>query len=365
MTAAKVPFLKFDEPSEEIKRAISQVLSSGQYFNGSFTRDFISGFSDYVGMPFLVPTANCTDAIEIVLSALELNSEDEVIVPAFTWFSDASMVYWVNAKLIFVDIDLNCFSPGLSAIKEVISSKTKALILPHLFGAVNPEIEAIVDYCKQQNIVLIEDCAQAHGALYNGKRAGSFADISVFSFYPTKNLGAFGDAGCILTKTETLYDRCALLANHGQVERNKHLSLGKNSRMDELQAAVLYCKLPDLDYENKKRRALAEIYHQQLTNTPLILPPIDSNQVFHQFVVLSENRKELRDYLFTKGIETDIHYPTALSDMPVLSNSIGQCPNATKASNEVLSLPIFPNHSVEEILYVCEQVNLFFSASDS
>lgn len=365
MNTGKVPFLKFDEPSEAIKSAIAEVLSSGQYFNGAFTKQLVADFSEYIGMPYMVPTANCTDAIELVLSALELKSKDEVIVPAFTWFSDASMVYWVNAKLVFADIDLSFFSLGLEAIKSAVTTNTKVVILPHLFGMVNPEIQEIVDFCKQGNIKVIEDCAQAHGATLNHKKAGSFADVSVFSFYPTKNLGALGDAGCIMTKDETLFDRCSLLANHGQVARNKHLSLGKNSRLDELQAAVLAKKLPDLDYQNKKRIALAEIYFKRLAGLPISLPKSNTGHVYHQFVILYEEREKLRDYLTAKGIATDIHYPTALSDMPVLSNSIGQCPNATKASNEVLSLPIFPNHSVEEILYVCEQVNLFFSASDS
>jgi len=360
-----IPFLKFDLPSEEVNLALNQVLKKGIYFNGAYAEAFIRDFSAFIGMPHMVPTANCTDAIELVLRALDGTAEDEVIVPAFTWFSDASMVEWAGLKLIFADISLECFGLTLASIKSVVTKKTKAIILPHLFGQVNPEIIQIAAYCKAHHIVLIEDCAQAHGAEQLGKKAGSFADISVFSFYPTKNLGALGDAGCILIKDATLSENLKLLSNHGQLARDTHISLGKNSRMDELQAAVLVAKLPILDADNKKRRSLAAIYHEKLKHLPLQLPTVDDGHVYHQFVIFSVLRDRLKAFLLSEGIETVIHYPNALSDIKVFASNTSVMPKARKAASQALSLPIFPNHSAEEILFVCDAIDRFFSNSDT
>ncbi len=362
MNKISVPFCKVDKPNETVRASIEQVLASGIYFRGAFTKHFSADFSAYIGMPYLVPTANCTDAIEIVLRGLNLRTDDEVITPAFSWYSDASMISWVGAKPVFADIDATTFMLTLASIKQVVTLNTKVLLLPHLFGMVCPEVREIADFCREKRIVLIEDCAQAHGATLNGNKAGSFAEIAVFSFYPTKNLGALGDAGCILTKNKQLRDSFSLIANHGQLKKDEHILLGKNSRMDELQAAVLAAKLPELDFENKKRVALAEIYFEQLKDLPIHLPIRFQGNVYHQFVVKTLTRNALIDFLANGGIETAIHYPHALSDIEVFGSTTGTCQKATEAASQVLSLPIFPNHSADEVLYVCEQIRGFYSA---
>ncbi|MFQ3213721.1 MAG: dTDP-4-amino-4,6-dideoxygalactose transaminase [Marivirga sp.] len=362
MKPTQIPFLKFDDTDEIVETAVKEVISSGVYFNGLFTQNFKEKFTEYVGRKYMVPTANCTDALEIVLRSLDLLPDDEVIVPAFGWYSDASMVRLVGAKLLFLDIDLKTFSVSLKGLEAVYNKKVKALVLPHLYGLISPEISGIQDFCKQHAIYLIEDCAQAHGSTAIDGRAGTFGDAAVFSFYPTKNLGGIGDAGCILSDNAADVHLFTMLAKHGQTTRNTHEILGINSRMDEIQAAILTKRLPLLNYTNRQRRELAEIYFQKLRHFPIVLPLNNAGHVFHQFVVLSKQRDELRNFLLEKGVETAVHYPTALYMMQPFSSAVDlSCPNALNAAQEVLSLPIYPNHSVEEILFVCEQIALFFS----
>jgi dTDP-4-amino-4,6-dideoxygalactose transaminase len=291
-----------------------------------------------------------------------LASDEQVIVPAFGWYSDASMVRLVGAKVLFLDIDLATFSVSLKGLEAIYNKKVKALVLPHLYGLISPDILVIQDFCQRHAIYLIEDCAQAHGASAMDRQAGNFGDAAVFSFYPTKNLGGIGDAGCILTDSAAAAQLFTMLANHGQTTRNVHEIVGRNSRMDEIQAAILTKRLPTLNYTNRQRRELAEIYFQKLRHLPIVLPFNNAGHVFHQFVVLSKQRDAMKDFLLEKGVETAIHYPSALCTMQPFSTPANLTyPNALKAAQEVLSLPIYPNHSVEEILFVCEQIELFFN----
>jgi dTDP-4-amino-4,6-dideoxygalactose transaminase len=359
MQLKTIPFLRLTPFRQEVKAAIDDVLEKGVFMNGEYLVKFKTKFSEFLNLEHVIPTANCTDALEIILRSLEIQEEDEVIAPAFTWFSDASVIQLVGAKVVFCDVDLNHFGIQLAELKKRISPRTKALILPHLFGLVHPEIEKIASICAEHKIVLIEDCAQAHGASHNGKIAGTFGDIAAFSFYPTKNLGAFGDAGAIATKDTALTEKCQLWANHGQHARNEHLQLGRNSRMDELQAAVLSANLPFLNSDNENRRRLAIIYFDILKDTDCLLPNESDGHVYHQFVIRTDKRDELQKFLSKKNIETDIHYPIALSDMKIF-NVDEKYLNATTASKTVLSLPIHPNHSTEEIELVSENVKAFF-----
>ncbi|WP_375578170.1 DegT/DnrJ/EryC1/StrS family aminotransferase [Marivirga tractuosa] len=359
MKIESVPFLRLAPIRQEVKTAITDVYEKGVFMNGSYWDRFKFEFSKYLNLNHIVPTANCTDALEIILRSLEISNNDEVITSAFSWFSDASVIKLVGAKLVFCDIDINDFGLSVSEFESRITSNTKALILPHLFGLVHPEIEKITSVCVKHDIVLIEDCAQAHGASLNGKLAGTFGDVTVFSFYPTKNLAALGDAGAIATNDEKLAKKCLLWANHGQQTRNKHLQLGRNSRMDEIQAAILCANLPFLSFDNDKRQKLTAIYYNNLADTDCILPHKKDGHVYHQFVIRTDRREELQKFLLEKGIETDIHYPTALSDMEVFETKENFY-NATKASKTVLSLPIHPNHSEEEIEYVAKNIITFF-----
>ena len=271
LNAQKIPFIRFPNLTDAVKIVINEVLENGVYFNGKYLKRFVKDFSEYLTLNSCIPTANCTDALEIILRAKDITADDEVIVPAFTWFSDASVVQLVGAKSVFVDIDLVHFGMDVDDFASKITKHTKAVIVPHLFGVVHPQIHTIKHICNENNIFLIEDCAQAHGASLKGKLAGSFGDVAAFSFYPTKNLGALGDAGAILTNDTELAEKCRLWANHGQKSRNEHLQTGKNSRMDELQAAVLSTKLPYLNDENNKRREFAGIYFSELDDLPIVL----------------------------------------------------------------------------------------------
>lgn len=359
MSHTSVPFLKLVPLREEVKSVIEEVLKEGVFMNGKYLERFQEVFSNYLNQDYVIPTANCTDALEIILRSLEIKEGDEVITTAFSWFSDASVIQIVGAKFVFCDINLNHFGIAISELEEKITSKTKALILPHLFGLIHPDIEKIITICKENNITLIEDCAQAHGATLHGKLAGTFGDIAAFSFYPTKNLGGLGDAGAIVTNDQNLAEKSNLWANHGQSGRNIHVQMGRNSRMDELQAAVLFAQLPFLDNDNKRRQKLANLYFYGLKSLDLELPMISKGHVYHQFVIRTDKRDNLQKYLLSQGIGTDIHYPEALSEMSVFRSSM-QCPNAIEASGTVLSLPIHPNHSEDEIEYVVQNIKLFF-----
>ncbi|WP_296623082.1 DegT/DnrJ/EryC1/StrS aminotransferase family protein [Marivirga sp.] len=359
MKIKTIPFLKLTPIRQEVKAAVSNVLDRGIFITGPYFDIFKKEFSEYLKLDHVIPTANCTDALEIILRSLGVQKGDEILTTSFSWFSEASVIKLVDAKVVFCDIDMDHFGIKFSELEEKISPKTKAVILPHLFGLIHPEIEKIAAICSEKGIVLIEDCAQAHGATLEGKIAGNFGDVSTFSFYPTKNLGALGDAGALVTNNKALAEKCHLWANYGMLTRNEHVQLGRNSRMDEMQAAVLTAKLPFLDIENRKRQKLAQIYFDTLKDMDCVLPSNVEGHVYHQFVIRTDRRDELQKFLITRGIETDIHYPNALSDMEVFKTE-EKFPNATLASNTVLSLPIHPNHTVDEIEYVANNIQEFF-----
>ncbi|SMG37421.1 dTDP-4-amino-4,6-dideoxygalactose transaminase [Marivirga sericea] len=359
MKHKSIPFLRLTPVRSEVKTVIEEVLSNGVLMNGVYLKRFKEDFSDYLKLDHVIPTANCTDALEIVLRSLGIEEGDEVITTAFSWFSDASVIKIINAKVVFCDININHFGLDISDLEQKINANTKALILPHLFGLLHPDVEKISALCNDHNLALIEDCAQAQGVSLNGKYAGTFGDVAAFSFYPTKNLGALGDAGAIATSQKSLADKCQLWANHGQSSRNEHLQMGRNSRMDEIQAAVLSTKLPFLQADNVQRKKFAEIYFSVLEKSHCSLPIKNEHHVYHQFVIRTKRRDELKRYLIERGIETDIHYPEALSDMQIFGTG-EKYPNATLASKTVLSLPIHPNHSEDEIEFVAKNVNSFF-----
>lgn len=360
MKIKSVPFLKLTSIRKVVETAINDVLRQGVFITGAYFDTFKKEFSEYLNLDNVIPTANCTDALEIVLRSLGIQKGDEVITTAFSWYSDASVIKLVDAKVVFCDIELNHFGIQFSELEAKFNSKTKALILPHLFGFIHPEIEKIATFCSENNIVLIEDCAQAHGATLEGKMAGMFGDVAAFSFYPTKNLGALGDAGALATNNKALAEKCSLWTNYGLKNRNEHVQLGRNSRMDEMQAAILSAKLPFLDADNKKRRKLAQIYFDVLQDSECDLPVKDEGHVYHQYAIRTDKRDELQKFLLTRGIETDIHYPTALSDMEIFKDG-QKAPNASLAAKTVLSLPIHPNHSEQDIEYVAKAIKSFFT----
>lgn len=335
--------------ADELSNAIESVLEDcafvGTPSNG-YVRSFEKKFSAYTKIPYCVACANGSDALEIALRALGIQSGDEVIVPARTWIATASAVTVNGGIPVFVDTDSRTHAIDVEKIEAAVTPRTKAIIAVHLYG--HPaDMDMINLIAARHGLKVIEDCAQGHGALYKGVHVGNFSDVATFSFFPGKNLGAIGDAGAMLTRDEVLAKQLKRLTNHGRLEKADHLIEGHNSRMDGIQAAVLSVKLNYLDMWIEQRRQVASAYKELLGGVGVLLP-YESPDVFHsyhQFVVQTSNRDALRGVLFDQGIETGIHYPEILPTMNLyrdLGYEKEQFPVALKQSQEILSLPIYP-----------------------
>lgn len=348
-----------------IDRSIKQVVDSGDFILGKELHSFEEEFASYIGTKYCVGVASGTDAIFLSLLALGITKGDEVIVPAMTFIASVAPILTLSAKPIFVDIlpTTPCIDPTKIAV--VITKKTKAILPVHLHGYPS-EMIAIKKIAKRHNLFVIEDVCQAHGSSYKGKRMGSFGDIATFSFYPGKNLGAFGDGGAITTNRKELYKKLILLRNHGQRTKYKHTVVGFNSRLDDIQAAVLRKKLIHLDDWNEKRRFLAKAYDTLLNGLPLTLPveKIDIKTNFHLYVIRTKLRDRLFTYLQKNGIECGIHYRTPTHILSVLKehrDTKGNYQNAQLLAETSLSLPMFPELTKQEILYICRHIHNFFA----
>lgn len=353
----KIPFFdlkrQYSDLKSEIDAAMLQVLDKGWFIGGEVVKQFEDNFAHYVGTEHCVGCGNGTDGMELILRAYGIGPGDEVVVSAFTWISDAEVVSLVGAQVVFADVlpGTLCIDPV--QLEKAITPKTKAIIAVHLYG-LPCEMDEILSIARKYDIKVIEDCAQAHGATYKDQKVGSIGDAGAFSFYPTKNLGAYGDGGAVVTNDEKLAQKIRLLANHGQSERDTHVIEGRNSRLDVVQAAVLDVKLKYLDGWNDRRREIAAAYNTALENTEMIRPvaPDHSAHVYHLYVVQTASRDELLKHLEGKGIKTAIHYPKALNQMEVygyLNLKERNFPIASQAAAEVLSLPVFPELKGEEI----------------
>jgi dTDP-4-amino-4,6-dideoxygalactose transaminase len=338
----------------EIDTAIQGVLDNTSFIGGTIITDFEASFAQYLDVAHCVSCANGTDAIEIALQAMGIGAGDEVIVPAMSWIATSEAVTTVGAKPVFVDILPGKFTIDPKQIRSKISDKTKAIIPVHLYG--RPcEMDEIMNIAREFNLKVLEDSAQAHGAIYNNQKIGSFGDAATFSFYPGKNLGAYGDAGCIVTNNKKLAQQCKMICNHGQLSKHNHQIEGRNSRMDTLQAAVLNTKLPYLDEWTNKRIENAKYYNELLKDTGISIPVIeDAKCAFHLYVINIKNRDEVKSKLQEMGIGTQIHYPNALPALkPYQSNNdMKDFPVADKLAKEGLSLPLFPELTKEQIEYV-------------
>ncbi|NVK83558.1 MAG: DegT/DnrJ/EryC1/StrS family aminotransferase [Cytophagia bacterium] len=366
----RVPYLDLKaihEPlEEELHRCFFEVMDESYFLHGREVTEFERAFSEKLDVEYCLGTANCTDSLFIVLKMLGIGDGDEVIVPAMTWITDAEVVSNLGASPVFVDIDPITYTIDTSKIEAVITSKTKAIVPVHLYGQM-ADMTAICEIAERHGIKVIEDCAQAHFASQNGKFAGSFGDAAVFSFYPTKNLGALGDAGAIVTNDKSLCEACRKMANHGALDKHSHEFPGMNSRMDTLQAAVLLLKLDYIDQWNEERRKLATAYTQAVGGiNGLILPQFggENQHVFHIFNILTSKRDELKHFLSEAEIQTQIHYPKALPFTQAyqhLGFQSGDFPEAFRLQNEGLSLPIYPGMEGEMQEFVIEKVKEFFS----
>jgi dTDP-4-amino-4,6-dideoxygalactose transaminase len=346
---------------QEIDTAISNVLKNGMYILGSEVRSFEEEFASFIGTKYAVGVASGTDALHISLRALNLEDGDEVITVSHTAVATISAIIQAGAKPVFVDIDPEYFTIDPAKIEKAITKRTKAIIAVHIYGQ-TADLDPIIEIAKRNNLYLIEDCAQAHGASYKNRKAGSIGDVGCFSFYPTKNLGAIGDGGLITTNNSDIYNRLKLLREYGWKERYISFINGYNSRLDEIQAAVLRVKLKYLEKNNIRRRTIAKEYDEKLKDLNLILPKVrkNSEHVYHLYVLRTKKRDELKEYLFKENIMALIHYPvpvhmqTAYKNLPSYSLEVTE-----NMANEILSLPMYPELLRNEINYIVDIIHKF------
>jgi dTDP-4-amino-4,6-dideoxygalactose transaminase len=348
---------------DEIDSAIKRVLKSGRYVLGKEVGEFEKEFAQFNTLSFAIGVGSGTDALHIALRALDIGPGDEVITTAHTAVATAFAIDLSGAKPIFVDIEPDFFTIDPNLISAAITPKTKAIIPVHIYG--QPcNMDAIMEIANKNNLIVIEDCAQAHGAKYKGKKVGSMGDIGCFSFYPTKNLGAIGDGGALVTNNNQLAQKIKLLREYGWEERYISSREGWNSRLDELQAAILRVKLKNLNNDNNSRRQCGEKYNELLKTLPLELPIIRGNcsHVYHLFVIKTKNRNELKTYLQNHNINTTIQYPVPIHQQQYfqnLSNNFS-LPITEQMAKTILSLPIYPELAEKEILTISSVLKNFY-----
>lgn len=337
---------------DEVNYAIKRVIDSKDFIRSNVVEKFEENFANYIGVKYAIGCANGTDALELALEVLGLSQNDEVIVPVHSWVSTASAVHRLGAKVVFADTLIEEYTINPASICQKITSKTKAIIVVHLYG--HPcQMDEIMAIAQKHNIIIIEDCAQAHGAMYKGKKVGSFGLLSCFSFYPSKNLGAFGDAGAVLTNEKVFAERVKFIANCGQISKNEIAYIGRNSRLDAIQAAILDVKLKYLDEWNVSRRRLAHMYTKKLAKSTLITPVEKTGfyHVYHLYVVKSSRRAEVVREFEANHISCMIHYPYILSDLKPFS-STEDFPNARTYQNQIISLPMYAYMEEHKIEFV-------------
>jgi dTDP-4-amino-4,6-dideoxygalactose transaminase len=348
---------------KDIDAAISSVIEETAFVGGKYVDDFQHQFQELYGVKYCIPVANGTDAIYIVLKMLGIGAGDEVITTASSWISTSETITQAGAKPVFVDIEPAYYTIDPGKIEAAITANTKAIIPVHLYGQA-AEMDTIMAIAKKYKLAVIEDCAQAHFSEYKGKRTGTIGIAGTFSFYPGKNLGAYGDAGCIITNDDELARKCRLFSNHGSLKKHQHEIEGINSRLDAMQAAILSAKLPHIHQWTEQRIKNAALYDQLLLNSGLGLPVVrpESRHTYHLYVVRSRQRDLLQQKLNEQGVSTAIHYPTILPLLPAysyLSHKPADFPVAYQYQQEILSLPMYPELTEEQINYVAEVIGGF------
>jgi dTDP-4-amino-4,6-dideoxygalactose transaminase len=361
----KIPFVSFKpmekELDKELRGAFERVYEKSWYIEGEEDTKFEKAFAEYCNTDYCVGVGNGLDALMLALKALGIKEGDEVIVPSNTYIATALAVTYVGATPVFVEPDIKTFNINPDEIEEKITSKTKAIMPVHLYG--QPcDMDPIMEIAKKNNLFIVEDCAQAHGATYKGERIGSFGDAAGFSFYPGKNLGALGDAGATVTNNGEIANKIRALGNYGSDYKYHHIYKGNNSRLDEMQAAFLSAKLPHLDRMNDARRYIAKRYSDGITNPEIILPyvPEYANPVWHIYGIRCNRRDSLEKYLNEKGIGTNKHYPIPMHLQECyedLGLKEGSFPIAEEISKTELSLPMYYGMTEEEIQYVIDSIN--------
>ena len=339
------PAGEYRELKAEIDAAVARVFSSGRFVLGPEGEAFEREIAQFIGAAHAVGCNSGTDALHFPLAAADIGPGDEVVIPGFTFFATGEAVSYTGATPVFADVDAGTFNLDPASLSKCITKKTKAVIAVHLFGQC-AALDQIAAICRENKLVLVEDCAQCIGADYDGRRAGSWGEFGGFSFYPTKNLAAAGDAGLITTNNSNFESTLRMLRHHGSRQTYLHERVGWNSRLDELQAAVLRVKLRRLEDFNKRRRAVAKRYREKLDGAKVTLPVEHGRgtHVYHQFTIRSERRDAIREALAKEGIASSVFYPMPLHQQPAYAG-LGKknaLPNAEAAANTVLSLPIHP-----------------------
>lgn len=367
----KVPFvdlkIQYLGIKNEIQREINEVLDNTAYICGQKVKKFENDFAKIHKVKYCVGLSSGTDALHTALKALDIKPGDEVIVPVNTFIATSEAVSLCGAKPVFVDHNEKTFNIDVNKIENTITKKTRVIIPVHLYGQ-PAEMGKITEIAKKYDLYIIEDCSQAHLSEYRGKKTGGFGNIGTFSFYPGKNLGAYGEAGAVVTNDDTLYNRMLRFRQHGSVEKYIHDSEGHNYRIEELQAAVLNVKLKYINEWTEKRRTIAALYNEYLQNispelisTPFV--PDYIKHVYHLFVLKVKKRSELIKYLAGKDITTALHYPVPLHLQKAygrLDYKKGDFPVAEKCCGEILSVPMYPEITDDQVRYVCEEIKNFY-----
>lgn len=366
---SKVPFVDLKAQYLSIKgemdAAIASVIENTAFIGGENVNKFEANFAKLYGVKHCVSVANGTDSLYIIMKMLGIGNGDEVITVVNSWISSSETISQTGAKPVFVDIHPDFYSIDESQIEAAITSKTKAIMPVHLQGQMC-NMEAIMKIANRHGIPVIEDCAQSHFSEFKGTRAGTFGIAGSFSFYPGKNLGAYGDAGCIITNDDALAEKCRMYARHGALKKHQHQIEGVNSRMDGIQAAVLNVKLPHILNWTNNRISNADLYDRYLSDIAEITLPArrkDTKHTFHLYVIRTQNRDALASHLASLGIETAVHYPTSLHNLPAyvyLGHKADDFPISNTYQSEILSLPMYPELSEKHIEFVANSIKSFF-----
>lgn len=365
-----VPFFdlkrQYRSIKNELNAALQQVMDSCRFVLGEKVKSFEKEFASFCGTDFAVGVANGTDALRLALLACGIGKGDEVITVPNTFIATTDAISQTGAKTVLVDIDPQMYNIDVSQIEEEINERTQAILPVHLFGQ-PADMDPIVEIAKKYNLKVVEDACQAHGAEYKGKKAGAIGDAGCFSFYPSKNLGAFGDGGIVVTNDEEIAQRVRMFRDHGQIKKYQHLVEGTNSRLDEIQAAILGVKLRRLEEWNRLRRKNASVYDGLLQDVDEVVRPLEAEcakHVYHLYVIRTDRRDELQEWLTSKGIGTGLHYPVPLhlqEAYEYLGYRKGDFPVAEEYAKQILSLPMFPELTGDEIARVASEIKTFLA----
>jgi dTDP-4-amino-4,6-dideoxygalactose transaminase len=367
-----IPFVdlkaQYTSLKPQIDTAIQGVLDRTAFILGPEVDAFERAFADYIGVTHAVGVGSGTDALRLALEALDIGPGDEVITVADTYIATCEAISHVGAQVCLVDVDPRTYNMDATLLEQVINPQTKAIIPVHLYGQ-PMDMEPTMEIARRHGLCVVEDCAQSHGATYKGKKTGTFGAVACFSFYPGKNLGAYGDGGAVLTNDDSIAERVRILRNHGQKVKYEHLAVGYCHRLDNLQAAVLDVKSPYLDEWNARRRSRAALYDRLLADAPGIVTPYvlaGTKPVYHLYVIcVTDGRRDaLREYLNAAGVATGLHYPIPVhlqQAYAALGHKRGDFPVSERIAAQGLSLPMYPELSNEQVEYVADKIKEFMN----